>query len=124
MDPHPVGEKRREKPEHTGDGVCAGTTLHQLLCRGEVVLGEREERYFPRGTVPAHTPTGKAHTLRGRSVGHAYLRAGYNPSLEEGETQAQGPWWWTTEKKQWGGGSKPQGVNPEPKQKENMEDGV
>lgn len=79
---------------------------------------------LPSWVSPCTHPHREGTHVAGSFVGHAYLRAGYTPSLEEGETQAQGPWWWTTEKKQWGGGSKPQGVNPEPKQKENMEDGV
>lgn len=93
--------------------VCGDCPPRCHLPRREgIILGEKggkSQLYLPRGAIPAHTHThtGGRHTRCWVvPVGHAYLQAGYTPSLQEGETRAQGPWWWTTEKRSGGEGNR------------------
>lgn len=93
--------------------MCAGTIPQcHLPCKEEIIWEEgRKQPIIPPswGNPCTHTHT---HTLGTHTrgwvvpVGHAYLQAGYTPSLQEGETRMQGPWWWTTEKRSGGEGDR------------------
>lgn len=84
-------------------------------CREVFLEGKGRERPLPflHGQslhTHTHTPTqGKVYTRLEVPGGHAYLQAGYTPSLQEGETRVQGPWWWTTEKRSGGEGDRDPG---------------
>lgn len=131
--PHRPTTSWRQVPGKAGAhqvwDVCRDhPTVPPPLQGGDYLQGEGRKKPIlpPWWGNPWHT---QAHTHTwGRldhSTGHAYLQAGYTPSLQEGETQVQGPWWWTTEKRSGGEGDRsPRGQIQSQNKKEKMEDGM